>query len=68
MTSTAIVIMAKVPYPGQVKTRLCPPLSPGQAAGLYRAFLFDKITQVRTLTAAQPADCLHTRFWRGFLC
>ena len=55
MTQTAIVIMAKVPSPGQVKTRLCPPLSPGQAAGLYRAFLCDKITQVRTLTTARPA-------------
>jgi rSAM/selenodomain-associated transferase 1 len=47
--------MAKVPFPGQVKTRLCPPLSPGQAASLYRAFLLDKIIQVRTLTATQPA-------------
>jgi rSAM/selenodomain-associated transferase 1 len=47
--------MAKVPYPGQVKTRLCPPLTPWQAAALARAFVFDKITQVRTLTDARPA-------------
>jgi len=55
MPQTAIMIMAKVPYPGEVKTRLCPPLSPHQAATLYRAFLLDKIAQVRTLTAARPA-------------
>lgn len=55
MTPTATVIMAKVPHPGQVKTRLCPPLSLAQAAGLYRAFLYDKIAQVRTLAATQPA-------------
>jgi uncharacterized protein len=55
MSPTAVVIMAKVPYPGQVKTRLCPPLTPWQAAALSRAFLFDKIAQVRTLTSARPA-------------
>ena len=47
--------MAKAPLAGQVKTRLCPPLSLGQAVVLYRAFLFDKIAQVRTLAAARPA-------------
>ena len=55
MPHTAVVIMAKMPCPGQVKTRLCPPLTPWQAASLYRAFLFDKIAQVRTLTAARLA-------------
>ena len=55
MPHIAVVIMAKVPYPGRVKTRLCPPLTPWQAATLYRAFLFDKIAQVRTLTSARPA-------------
>src|SRR5262245_65926903 len=39
MAHTAVMIMAKAPYPGQVKTRLCPPLTPGQAAALSRAFL-----------------------------
>lgn len=55
MTHTAVMIMAKAPYPGQVKTRLCPPLTPWQAAALSRAFLYDKIAQVRTLTSARPA-------------
>lgn len=53
MVQTAVVIMAKVPQPGTVKTRLCPPLSPQTAADLYRAFLLDKIAQVRELTHAQ---------------
>ena len=55
MTRTAVMIMAKAPYPGQVKTRLCPPLTPWQAAALSRAFLCDKIAQVRTLISARPA-------------
>src|SRR6267142_158717 len=35
----AIVIMAKAPRAGAVKTRLCPPLSPADAADLYACFL-----------------------------
>lgn len=37
----ALVLMVKVPYPGLCKTRLCPPLEPGEAARLYRCFLED---------------------------
>ena len=40
MTST-LVVFAKWPAPGAVKTRLCPPLTPAQAAGLYAAMLDD---------------------------
>jgi rSAM/selenodomain-associated transferase 1 len=54
MVQTAVVIMAKQPQPGAVKTRLCPPLSPQAAAALYRAFLLDKIAQVGRLKAASP--------------
>ena len=50
----AVAIMAKAPLAGQVKTRLCPPLSPDEAAGLYRCFLLDKIQQVRALERARP--------------
>lgn len=49
LSTAAVAIMAKAPWPGQVKTRLCPPLSPEDAAHLYRAFLLDKIGQVDTL-------------------
>lgn len=54
MVHTAVVIMAKVPEAGSVKTRLCPPLAPHTAAALYRAFLVDKIAQVRQLAQARP--------------
>jgi len=46
--------MAKAPEAGQVKTRLCPPLSLEDAAQLYRCFLMDKIAQVRGIPAAEP--------------
>jgi uncharacterized protein len=39
--SCAIGVMAKAPQAGRSKTRLCPPLHPGQAAALGAAFLRD---------------------------
>jgi len=51
----AVFIMAKAPRVGEVKTRLCPPLAPAEATELYRAFLLDKIEQVRGLRSAIPA-------------
>jgi rSAM/selenodomain-associated transferase 1 len=54
MVQIAMVIMAKQPQPGAVKTRLCPPLSSQAAAALYQAFLLDKIAQVDRLKAACP--------------
>lgn len=50
--NVALVIMVKQPAPGHVKTRLCPPLTPEQAAELYRCFLLDKMAQVRRVAAA----------------
>ncbi len=37
----ALVVMAKAPVAGTCKTRLCPPLTPEEAAELYAAFLED---------------------------
>ncbi len=51
----AVAIMAKAPREGEVKTRLCPPLSLADAAELYSRFLLDKIEQVRSLKAASLA-------------
>ena len=49
MTGPAIVVIAKAPSPGRVKTRLTPPCSPGEAALLAGAALGD------TLAAAARA-------------
>lgn len=45
-TGTLICMMAKVPEPGVVKTRLCPPLDAKQAAALANAFLADTWNEV----------------------
>lgn len=45
----ALAIFAKTPLPGQVKTRLTPPLSPEQGADLYRCMLLDTVARVRAL-------------------
>ncbi|MGH9194049.1 MAG: glycosyltransferase, partial [Acidimicrobiales bacterium] len=40
--------MAKAPQPGRVKTRLCPPCSPGQAAAVAEAALATTLAAVAT--------------------
>lgn len=42
-------VFYKRPVPGRVKTRLSPPLSPGECAELYAAFLDDTLALVRAL-------------------
>ncbi|MEU9245535.1 DUF2064 domain-containing protein [Streptomyces sp. NPDC048385] len=49
---TTLLVIAKEPRPGKVKTRLTPPFSPGQAAALAEAALADTLDAV----AATPAD------------
>ncbi len=44
-----IIVMAKVPIPGTVKTRLQPHLSSDQCAALAKAFLLDAITKSKTV-------------------
>ncbi len=53
MSVNALVIFAKWPRPGRVKTRLCPPLRPDQAAELARCFLLDTVERVSRLEAVQ---------------
>jgi uncharacterized protein len=50
-----LVVMAKAPEPGRVKTRLIPGCSPGEAAELYRCFLQDRIMTITTLRGIDPA-------------
>jgi rSAM/selenodomain-associated transferase 1 len=42
----ALVVMAKEPVPGRVKTRLCPPLKAAEAAALAEAALADTLAAV----------------------
>jgi uncharacterized protein len=44
-----LIIFAKEPCPGQVKTRLIPPLSPEAAAQLYHSFLLDILEEMRRI-------------------
>ncbi|RMH31167.1 MAG: glycosyltransferase [Nitrospirae bacterium] len=44
-----LVIFAKAPIPGQVKTRLCPPLTPDEAATLHGSMVMDTIERSRAL-------------------
>ena len=45
MSRRVLALMAKQPVPGRVKTRLCPPLSPEQAAAGYESMLLDILDQ-----------------------
>lgn len=54
MTRQALFVMAKDPRAGQVKTRLCPPLTPESAASLYHCFLLDVLDLVAGLPGVDP--------------
>jgi uncharacterized protein len=50
----ALFVMAKDPRAGQVKTRLCPPLTPEMAARLYQCFLLDVLDLVAGIPGVDP--------------
>jgi uncharacterized protein len=58
IVSAAIVVMAKAPVAGRAKTRLCPPLSPEQAATLAEAALADTLQAVAWTPAARRVVAL----------
>ena len=49
MSDSAIAVMLKAPHPGEVKTRLCPPLTHLEAAELYRRFIIDTFGNISPL-------------------
>ena len=53
-----LVIFAKAPEPGQVKTRLSPPFSPAEAAGLYRCLLLDVLDESSLAAAALGCEAV----------
>lgn len=46
LDKSLLVIVAKAPIAGKVKTRLCPELTPMQATELYRCFIEDRLTEI----------------------
>jgi uncharacterized protein len=57
--ATLLIIFAKEPLPGQVKTRLCPPLAPEAAAQLYHSFLQDILAEMGRLPQLNVALAYH---------
>ncbi|RZU73824.1 hypothetical protein EV384_2252 [Micromonospora kangleipakensis] len=51
---TVLLVMAKAPVPGRVKTRLCPPLDPDRAAAVAAAALLDTLDAVRAVPGVAP--------------
>jgi rSAM/selenodomain-associated transferase 1 len=47
-----LIVLAKTPVPGRVKTRLCPPCTPQQAASVAAAALADTLDTVTATPAA----------------
>ena len=50
MTRRQLLVLAKAPVPGRVKTRLCPPCTPEQAAAVAAAALADTLDAGRRAT------------------
>jgi uncharacterized protein len=53
LLAAQVVVIAKEPYPGRVKTRLTPPFTPVQAAELAAASLSDTLAAVAETTVAR---------------
>src|SRR5262249_15476229 len=73
-TRCAVAVMAKASIPGRAKTRLVPPLTPEEAAGLNTAFLRDiaenlisasALANIAPVMAFAPAGC--AAFFRDIL-
>src|SRR6476469_5527701 len=60
-TDRVLVIMAKAPRPGAVKTRLVPSLSPDAVTAFYRCLLEDTLALARSLNDVEVAImCPHS--------
>jgi rSAM/selenodomain-associated transferase 1 len=53
-----IVLLAKEPLPGRVKTRLTPPYSPNDAAALAEAALLDTVAAIDAVPGVRPVCAL----------
>lgn len=51
--TATLIVLAKAPVPGRVKTRLCPPATPTEAADVAAAALLDTLDATRTVPGAR---------------
>jgi hypothetical protein len=58
MIQATLAVIAKAPAPGRCKTRLCPPLSPAQAARVAEAALVDTLAAINRTPVAHRAVVL----------
>jgi rSAM/selenodomain-associated transferase 1 len=58
-----LIVIAKAPVAGRVKTRLCPPCTPAQAAALAAAALEDTLTAALHCSAARLVVALDGTAW-----
>lgn len=54
MSTTNLIVLAKAPVPGRVKTRLCPPCTPEHAAKIARAAILDTLEAVTAVPHVRP--------------
>jgi rSAM/selenodomain-associated transferase 1 len=58
-----LILFAKRPRLGEVKTRLVPSLTPGQALGLYNAFLADQIAFIEQFAEDRAVEICSDQPW-----
>jgi len=58
MREFCLLVVAKAPVPGLVKTRLCPPMTPVQAADIAAAALLDTLDAALRTPGAHPVIAL----------
>ena len=61
MTDATLLVLAKEPRPGRVKTRLCPPCTPDEAATIARAALTATLETARSTPGVRPVLVLDGR-------
>jgi uncharacterized protein len=60
-----LLVLAKAPEPGRVKTRLCPPATADEAADIAAAALLDTLDAVRAVPGGRPIVALTGRLDRA---